>query len=396
MAYTRQMRKMLERATYEAGRKFATKAAIMAGKSIYQSGKKYLSRTRNATSSIYVKKGRRRMRSVLKRKRMDSRISRLVKKELKKDSPVGKYIKMYGGFAKKPETTHQFNTVDATIFLQNVPGALNKQFNALKRLDFFTPVLLNDVASVLFNGKNAVVGPDTTGDFSKIADLKFTVYKAEAVITFKNCTEMNLELIVYEVTPKDLEEEDFGTDWLNAMQSTNITQVGGVTATPFTLGVSPLQLKGLWERYKMIQKKRVLRPGQSLSHTVKMPKDFEFDGSKYFDTNVLAKYTKFSKQVWYSYNSLPQSCYDSANDRLRMGRPILIRDAGLDEEPSALVIDVKEQYKISCPDNAPIEKQVDAYCWLPKYDTFEQIITRVSEYAPSYSLASTAHTAITT
>nr|WPR18607.1 MAG: capsid protein [Crogonang virus 142] len=388
MVFTRYMNRMRQAAT---ARGSANVAKAVAGQVVTSVAKSLYQKGINKAANKIVKTvtGKKRKRKTTERKTRN-KIRKIVKQELKKDVPQGRYVKMYGGFAKLPAADHENNTVDATIFLQNVPGALNKQFNALKRLDFFTPVLLNDVASVLFNGKNALVGPDTTGDFAKIADLKFTIYDARATVMFKNCTEMTLELVVYEITPRDLEEEDFGTDWVKAMESTNMTQVGGTTATPFTLGVSPLQLKGLWERYKMVQKKKSLRPGQSFSHQVKMPKNFEFDGSKYFDSNVLAKYTKFSKQIWYSYNSLPQSCYDSANDRLRMGRPILIKDANV-HEPSALVIDVKEQYKISCPDNAPIEKQVDTYCWLPKYDVFEQTITKISEYAPSYSLASEAH-----
>lgn len=317
---------------------------------------------------------------------------KIVKQALKQDENTGVYLKNYAGFVKPPPSQPNLLTeqADVGLYWQDVT---NQSWVIKKRLDFFTPKYLKDIASVLYNGKTAVLEPSETGDFSKLADLKFTVCTAIATISFRNCTENSISLTLIEATPKELEEEDFGTDWAKSLESTNMTQVGGVTATPFTQFQSPLQIKGLWKRYRMKEKTKILRPGEYMIHTVSMPKNFQFNGVSYYDSNVIAKYAAFSKQVWYKYRSLIQpAVYTSPSSEsiLAAYRPLIRKDVdapGLNPLLNGgIVVEVKEKYRISAPKNTDDDKKVDAYCLSNNYDATTQTFIKNFEIAPSYSL----------
>jgi len=321
---------------------------------------------------------------------------KIVKQALKQDENTGVYMKNYAGFVKPPPSQPNLltETADIGLYWQSV---VNQSWSLMKRLDFFTPKYLKDVASVLYNGKTAVLEPSETGDFPKLSDLKFTVYTAMATISFRNCTQNTISFTLFEATPKELEEEDFGTDWAKALESTNMSQVGGYVATPFTQFQSPLQIKGLWKRYRMKEKTKILKPGEYMIHTVSMPKNYKFNGVSYYDSNVIAKYATFSKQIWYKYRSLIQPAVYSAqggNPTLAAYRPLIKKNiADIDDnfDNGGIVVEVKEKYRISAPKNTPDDKKVDAYCLMNNYDATTQTFTKNFEIAPSYSLTNTGY-----
>jgi len=298
-------------------------------------------------------------------------VKEIVKKELTKESPTGTYYKHYGGTLLMPLTDS--NNQLASDFVFWAQGSFPKQ-----RLIFFQPHQMLDAASVLFNSKTAAL-PDTntTNDIADV-QTKFNVIYASAKVTIKSHAVIPVELSLYEVRSKDLENDFFGDDYNDALESTNLNQVGGTTFNRSTMHVKPTMFESLKTRYKIKEITKKLLPGESLTHFMKYKSNTLWKKQNYVDGNVLQNVGKDTVQLFYTYRPCVTPIYDGAGNGLRVG--VLWRQSSLvasQTGTACLTCDVHEIYKIDCPDGMAVINQKDATC---VFNGYEPIITLNGAY----------------
>lgn len=368
---TRAFKKLLERATYEQGKKFATKAAVFAGKSIYQAGKKYMTKKTSGTRSKVVRKGGRlvKTRPTSGKNKMTKKIVKLVKKEIAFNEPVGKYYKNYAGQALLPGPGSTNWKASHNIYRNVAPGD-----NAyLKELSFFSPRALIDAASVMFNGKTPATSPGVIGDFGdKELVVKFKY--ASVNVMFKNCYDFPIELNIITAQAKDLEVESFAQDWSDFYSVVNTV---GTFPSFSSYGTKPGHLDGLKARYRFKDKTVILQPGDSTNIYHALPQDYLFEQTKVYDATSIQPYSPDTFQIVYRFLPLINLGINSTSDRLVTGRVFVNGDANADQNNiTGMIIEVKESYIMVAPTITDVAQAKDKICYHNDYDVNTLVPTK--------------------
>lgn len=359
-------------------KKYGKRFAGMVGASLM---KKAASRTSNYVASKFTRKrkpsgkGRKPAKKPCRLPRKTVKcVKDIVKKEMSKEHATGSYYKNYAGTLLLPSTSANLQICSDHLFWSQ--GSVVKQ-----RLRFFCPDQFVDAASILFNGKTAAL-PDTATT-NNIADpeLKFNVAYASAHATFRNCLPIPIELIVYEVRSKDLESDWFGDDYTDALESTNLNQVGGSTVNRSSLNVSPTMLDALKTRYKIKTTKKVLLPGQPMYYRTMYKPNTLWKKQNFVDGNVLQNVGKDSVQIFYVYQPVtgPIDDPNSVSAKLKVGKLYKgIPSGNASSLLGCITCEVKEIFKIDCPDGMAVANQKDATCIFNAYEAVEQTSTAYS------------------
>lgn len=359
-----------------AAEQFARTAAKSIGKNVAQATVRGLKRKISS-----YRKGK-----AVKKKRVtkfEKKVRNVVRKELLKDGSVGTYRKNYSGCSLIPSSgNHGANRISTDMFRNTAPGV----FTAVKTLDFFTPLQFIDAASVLYNNKAGSLNPDTflTNNFND-PNLKFYVKSAYIKVEFKNVGVIQLDMKVYEAQAKDLENDTFYNDWVDAMSSTNLEQPPGLSAASIiTYGVEPTQIIPLLARYSIKTHRKVLEPGQSLTVVLRTG-PFHFERGKIMDGTAIQKFAKYSKQLVYSFNALPTLHYDQTADLQVAGRALGNNDLILSTtSPRGILIDVAEKWVVQAPEEANVLNVGDRFGWFSDQDVLGKTLAETSEITKDY------------
>lgn len=376
---------------YNLARKYGKRFAGMVGASLMKKAVNTATNYASRKASSYTRK----RKASFKRPKPSKKpcltrktakcVREIVKKELTKETPTGIYHKNYAGTLLLPGPGTNSQIAGDHVFWTE--GQVQKQ-----RLAFFTPAQLIDAASILFNAKVAAV-PDTgtSGNFSDV-ELKFNIIYASASVVFRSFVQGIVDLNIYEVTAKHMEPDWFGEDYTDALEATNMNQVGGTTFNRSSLNVKPTLIEALKTRYSIKTISKRLQPGDSFTHFMSMKANTLFKKQDNFDGNVLQFVNKQSKQLFYSYTPVLSPIFDSGDSRLKIGRAYRTV-ASSATSLNCITCEVKEIFKIDCPEGG-ISPSLgkDSFCILNAYEPVISA-TGVSQITKDYTVTNTTFVA---
>lgn len=172
----------------------------------------------------------------------------------------------------------------------------------------FNPVHFQDAASVLFNSKT-IGGTKSIGQANNfnMTTLKFFVKNSYVKTTFRNNSQRTITLKVTTCKPKSA-ASFAGNDPLSQWDAALVkdqTQGGGtipgqnVTAVGRSfINLNPMMLPTFKHYWDQEETKFELQPGQSQSWFLQGPKDWEFDGNKYYNGGTFVDLQKFTRFVY--------------------------------------------------------------------------------------------------
>lgn len=158
----------------------------------------------------------------------------------------------------------------------------------------FSPWRVLDSASVCFNAKS---GPTynpalvSLNQFNVATNtLKIHVRKAWATYQFRNATERPQYLSVYTVAPKVFDapnDELFFNQWYESIQAEKTQKILLTSGTTFRqMDLKPSAFVQMRRKYKLVETKITVEPGQAFDYVVRGPEDFTYDYSKYFEDSA--------------------------------------------------------------------------------------------------------------
>jgi len=262
-------------------------------------------------------------------------------------------------------------------YLQNkyIPnGSRNKQKvfsgNGQVSFNWFSPAMIMDAASVMFNDKVATVnGIDTTsgkvGNFDN--DIKIKIISGTAVERLTNNTLANVKCIHYRCHPKDLSTTGYAPDeqWLRAIDLyENMTAGNYAESGPNQLYDRPELYKAFTDYFRLEKKSYNLRPGKTVTVSFKK-------GTQVYDYTTLSDNVSATnyyqnvpgKNVWSLWILIP------ALQQYPLNAPPGIPEAAHQihlnpaaEGQSSILHEIQLSMRIECPQEAKTENTHDVEC----------------------------------
>lgn len=228
----------------------------------------------------------------------------------------------------------------------------------------FTPWRVLDSASVLFNGKltptynPALIG---TNELNVVTDtLKIHVRKSWATYQFRNGTERPQYLSVWTVAPKSVDapnDELFFNQWYESIQAEKTQKILLSSGTTFRqMDLKPNAFIQMRRKYKMVETKITVEPGQCFDYVVPGPEDFTYTYAKYYEDSNFKNLQKMCRAVVVCAVQDLAINY-TAGDILtamkvaRVGNRPLDTSAG-NNVVSGMCIEYREFYDITMPEQA--------------------------------------------
>uniref|UniRef100_UPI004048B11E hypothetical protein n=1 Tax=Polynucleobacter sp. TaxID=2029855 RepID=UPI004048B11E len=208
----------------------------------------------------------------------------------------------------------------------------------------------------------------TANNFTNI-ELKFRVQYASVKITFTNFHLFKVKLHVYEVQTKELEDDKFTDDYVDAMSATNFNQTGLSSANPSSLFIKPTMIAGLKNRYKITTKTMILEPAQQYVHFMSQS-SFMYNMKNYYDGTTLQEFAPFSRQVVYAYEPMFGPIFDSATAGvLKTGRVYTTGTATNNTGKMGIIaVEVNEKYVIDAPPDTIGSRDKDIFSLFEGYE----------------------------
>jgi len=207
--------------------------------------------------------------------------------------PMGLYKEYY--YAKYTYTTSDSNTQK----VEYLPGG-----------QYFTPDLLNDAASIMFNGKTPAkyTSKITTGNFPNEA-LDLFVNNSYVHHTIRNNSHRTYHIKVYECKPTKSNNGAVADPvglWAQSMTEGNYPTSGisgwnPLNVTKNTLHTTPSLAPSFKQYWTFTTTTIVLQPGQVTSFTTQGPKDVMLKYSKFYRGNEFVQNQGFSRYCFMVY-----------------------------------------------------------------------------------------------
>jgi len=228
----------------------------------------------------------------------------------------------------------------------------------------FSPWRVLDSASICFNAKSS---PDyntsllTTNEFNVASStLKIHVRKAWATYQFRNSTERPQYLSVYTVAPKSFDSTDdqfFFAKWYESLQAEKTQKILLSSGTSFRqMDLKPNACIQMRRKYKMVETKITVEPGQCFDYVLQGPEDYTYTYSKYYDNSAYRDLQKMCRTVVVCAVQDLAINYNT-NDVLadmkvaRSGNPTLNTSSGANVV-GGMCIEYREFYDITMPEQA--------------------------------------------
>jgi len=354
----------LKRAREAAGVSKRTRRADMKA---YQKTKSVkAANTESGTSMRAAKVVNRRKKSVSFRKKRKVTISRKFKakvaKALSPHQATGKYTEIGYQSVHHPTTLgNQQQVARLGIDANSAQLGLNSQI-------LFSPAMILNAASVMFNGKTATRNAQYTLDGSNRYEFgtnsfdartsKITLKNSYAQFTLRNNTNRTWIIQLYECAPKarmvNPGENDCLQQWSNSMLNESQVQGAGpatinlASATPNTLYATPLRNKMLMQKWNIERHEIILDPGQVYDHYVQGPSDTVYDYAKFWKADQSGTADLFYDfQKGLTRQVFMTSRLDITNDVSRETARHGIADA--DAKSGRLSVEYKNYYNILSP-----------------------------------------------
>lgn len=234
----------------------------------------------------------------------------------------------------------------------------------------FSPAMVLNAASVLFNGKAATESTQYTiaaGAYNFGANsfdprtTKLNVRNSYCSFVLRNNTPRTWIIQLYEVSPKlNMNVDDEGdayTQWINCMvnesstgTTTNPFAINIASATPNTLYATPLQNKMIQQKWNWERHEITLDPGQSYDHFIQGPSNVVYDYAKFWKQDGAGAADKFYDYVKkFTRQLIIVARLDLVQDNTvsqavgRQGNPL---------DKGRLLVEWKNYYNITCPEVA--------------------------------------------
>lgn len=301
-------------------------------------------------------------------RKLSQTVSDIAKRVINKDTPTGRYYRIWGGKASGLPTTSNIQQ-----YSKNVDQSLTYTGGAaINSLTFFSVPRLVDIVSTLFNNKvKTLLQTPSVDDFQDI-NLKFMIQYAKATTSFKNGSTVALEVEVFDVQHKYGTDDQVLTVFGEAYNSSNLIQVGGSTETRNNMAMKPFTLPLMMKSYKHTSVKKVLQPGESMYYTCTLPVNFMFDKSKYGEGAGAYEYQPFTHELLYNFKPVTTWGVVTATGEGFTGHYWPGNTASTNAN-AGLIIEVKETYVVDCPKDTDHLYKNDNYCFFsgyPLYATF--------------------------
>lgn len=226
----------------------------------------------------------------------------------------------------------------------------------------FSPWRVLDSASLCFYAKSVpTYNPSllAVNEFNAVTNtLRIHVRKAWATYQFRNSTERTQYLSVYTVAPKVTDSPDselFFNEWYESIQAEKTQKILLSTGTSFRqMDLKPNAFIQMRRKYKMVETKITVEPGQCFDYVVPGPEDFTYTYSKYYDDSNFKHLQKMCRTVIVTAVqdlAINYSAGDLINQMkvARAGNPALNTTAGTNVV-GGMCIEYREFYDITMPD----------------------------------------------
>jgi len=256
--------------------------------------------TESGTTMRAAKVINRRKKGVTFKKKRKVRISRKFK------AKVAKALAPHQATGKYTEIGFQALTFPLSLGNQQQVARLGIDANTAQLGNnsqiLFSPAMILNAASVMFNGKTATREAQYTLNGSLEYQFgtnsfdprtsKITLKNSYAQFTLRNNTNRTWIIQLYEVQPKQKMnnpvENDCLQQWANAMINEAAVNASGpstinlASATPNTLYANPMKNKMLTQKWNFERHEIILDPGQVYDHYVQGPSDTVYDYAKFW------------------------------------------------------------------------------------------------------------------
>lgn len=188
----------------------------------------------------------------------------------------------------------------------NIQMVSNLHLLGLPTDPHFSPIRVNDAASVLWNEKlqdalSKTLSDPQSFDFKR---LRVLVKDSSVTIQFRNNCQRQLTCRIFSIEPRSNNTEgDPLNSWINALAFQNAGNGANQSAMTYEqLHTSPGMLPDWRRNWKLTTSKIVLEPGESYTYYEQGPKEKFYDFQRFWNGNKYQANIKGSKFIYVAYH----------------------------------------------------------------------------------------------